>query len=138
MQDTGRRRRSRLEFGHEVWNFRIRQRWMMPHPPSPITLRQNLVEVSTPTRRVFTASLAERFRRVENRFNSSADTVCRFRLLEPNGLQYAHDHRRVDIAHIDLAENRIGVRGERVPTADRVSCFSNYLCGGQCSPPRPG
>ena len=114
MKDTSSRRRPSRKLGHEGWNFRIRQCWMMLNPPNPVTLRQNLVQVSPPTGRIFTASLIERFRRVENRFDSSSHAARRFRLLEPDRSQHAHGHRCVDVAHIDLAENRIGIRGERV------------------------
>lgn len=59
----------------------VTQRWMMLDPPSPVTLRQNLAKVSTPTRRAFTASPAERFRRVKESHPFVSHTVRRFRFL---------------------------------------------------------
>src|SRR5262249_58178596 len=76
--------------------------------------RQEMVQVPTPARGVFSISVPTNFGPVEYGFHATADAARRFRLVGPDGLEHLHNQLGVDLGNGKVTDNRIGIIPERV------------------------
>jgi len=77
--------------------------------------RQEVIEVASPSGRVFSEAIAAGRRPVEHAFDPTPDPAGRLRLRGPDRFQHLHDKPDVDRLHRQLADRRVGEGGQRLP-----------------------
>src|SRR6266702_7373788 len=76
--------------------------------------RQHKLQMVNVSCRIATDAMTQHRLSVKDRFDAAAHTARSFRLFRPDRLKNPHDHRRVDVAHPNVADHRIRIRFERV------------------------
>src|SRR3954451_8959052 len=78
---------------------------MVLHPTHLSRAREQVVEVSAPTRRVVAVPIAADLCPIQNTLNATANSCCCLGLGRPNGFENSHYEADVDGLHRELSEN---------------------------------
>src|SRR5262249_53404739 len=84
---------------HECRDLDIGQSRVMPDPADFGPGRQEMIQVPTPARGIFSISEPTNFGPVEYGFHPTADAARRFRLVFPDGVEHLHDQLGVDLGN---------------------------------------
>lgn len=82
--------------GHEARHLRVGRGVVMLHAGDLAARREQLVEVTSPTRRVIAGPMSADGRPAQDRFDAPARPIRGLRLFLPNGLQNLQDERGID------------------------------------------
>ena len=99
---------------HESMDFPKRQRRVMYDLLHLRRFREQMIEVTLPTRGVLAGPVSVDFRPIEDCFDAAAYSYGCLVRYRPYGFKDAHDHARVDILNRDRSDDRISVNLERL------------------------
>ena len=95
---------------------------MMVHLGAFLRPRQHKLQMVNVSCRVAASAMTQHRFCIENRLDAAAYTARSLGFLRPDRLKDPHDHRRIDVAHTNVADHRIRVRFERVfPLLDMLA-----------------